>query len=90
MKMREFVGLALSITAFAVTPFGYWLSVSWYFVALALGVPGLILFFTPRNIRKYDPSVAPDAEIYPSSSSGLRGFHGSRALDSSPDIADGD
>ena len=90
MKIRESIGLALAIAAITVLPFGYWLSVSWYFVALALGVPGLVLFFTDRNLRNYDPSTTPDADTLPSPSGGLRGFHGSRVLDSFPDTSDGD
>jgi hypothetical protein len=89
MSSRELIGLVLSIAAIAIAPFGYWLSAGWLVVALVLGLPGLVLFFTARNSRKYDPAVGPDADVVPASSE-LRGFHGSRALDSFPDTYDGD
>ncbi|HSH53805.1 MAG TPA: hypothetical protein VK967_02150 [Methylotenera sp.] len=90
MKIREFIGLALLTAAFAITPFGYWLSVYWYFVALALAIPGAALFFTDRNTRKYNSSAALDADILPGPNGGLRGFHGSNAIDSFPDNSVGE
>jgi len=90
VKTRELIGLVLSVAAVAIAPFGYWLSLGWLLVSLALAIPGFTLLFTERNIKKYDPSVAPDADILPGSAGGLRGFHVSRALDSFPDASDGD
>ncbi len=89
MTTREWLGLLMSITAFTIAPLGYWVSSNWYVVALVLGCPGMALFFTARNSRKYDPSVAPAADVYPGTSE-LRGFQGSGGIDGFADDADGD
>jgi hypothetical protein len=89
MTARELFGLGLLVVAFTIAPFGYWQSTKWYFVALALGIPGMALYFTDRNVRKFDTSE-PDADLPPGPSGGLRGFHGSSVFDNSPDIPDGD
>lgn len=81
MNLREWLGFALSASAFAIAPFGHWISSFWYLVAVAVGIPGIILLFSGRNARRYDPSVASDADVVAGSNT-VRGFPGAKAFDS--------
>jgi len=93
MHLRERIGLAFLIAAFAVAPFGYWISYRWALVSVALVVPALILIWTGRVARRFeasalDPRIGADA---PPGPHGLYGFHGADVLDQGghSDAADG-
>lgn len=91
MKSREFAGLVLLIAGVILGPFTYWLSLRYFLVSAALCSVGLLLYATPRVLRRMEAvekdaagNSAPDIPV----SGAARGFPGHRAFDESLDADD--
>lgn len=79
MSIRESVGLVLLVAGIMLFPFGYWVSVKWYFVALLLAFVGGALFSSDRISRRFSssPSVGGHIDL-PVLTKELRGFPGAK------------
>ena len=82
MTIREVVGLILLIVSIILLPFGFWLSRTWYIVALVLACLGGVMFFTRRISEKTSQNF-PDSNHLnvPIVRDELRGFPGGRTRD---------
>ena len=95
MNIREVLEFVLLVAGITIFPFGYWVSVKWYFVALLLAIVGAALFFSERISRRFLGSPIVEGHIDPTVlTKELRGFPGAKiesheALDITGD-ADGD
>lgn len=79
LSIFEMLGLSLWICAAVIFPFGYWIHVAWYFVALVLTVVGGLCFFSSRIIGKsLGAEPHPDHLGAPVITRELRGFSGSK------------
>ena len=70
------------IAAIGTFPFGYWVGVGWYVVALALGLLGFLLMYTGRIARRLARAKTLEdvsaQQGLPPGLHELRGFHGAR------------
>ncbi len=83
MNIRTIIGIILLTIAIGVIPLGYWLSVKWGLLALALGITGGLLL-SSTVIRKLSRQKEIGASnSYPSSD--LKGFNGADAFDGQDD-----
>ena len=95
VNIRDVLGVVLLVTGITIFPFGYWVSVKWYFVALLLAIVGAALFFSERISRRFAGSRTVEGHIDPPVlTKELRGFPGAKiesheAFDITGD-ADGD
>jgi hypothetical protein len=95
MNLREVLGLVLLIAGIMLFPFGYWMNVKWYFIALLPVFMGGALFFSERLSRRLSSSSIIESHIDPPVlTKELRGFPGAKietheTLDVTGDV-DGD
>ena len=86
MSWREWTGIVLFASGVAVCPFGYWVDIRWYLLALVLGVVGLLVGLSGRGSRASASSGPMDtAADLPPGPHELRGFPGARVFNHDAD-----
>lgn len=83
MSMRELIGTILLAVAVILVPFGYWLSIKWGLLAIAIAIPGVWLYFSKRVVKRDSPEEIGGSDTYPPKD--LRGFNGADHFDKDED-----
>ncbi|HEX6590476.1 MAG TPA: hypothetical protein VF050_00585, partial [Moraxellaceae bacterium] len=88
---RELAGLTLLIAGVILGPFAYWLSLRYFLVSAILCIVGLLLYATPRVLRRMEvveKDAAGNSALDIPVGGAARGFPGHRAFDEPLDADD--